>query len=249
MTKNKVGIAIFSAILFSLFLIRLLLIFGCCFESQEMLFGIIDVSYVALTYVFFRKIGINSIPLNAFHAIAYLLFFHFQIIPMDFRKFGFIFGLCVIGFWIVYFIKLLKYTSSSNQENNRLEKTIIEWILNPMNSRAVIKFQCLTILVLIFACVFFHAKANRLESFERKFSLQKEDMDFYEGILVNLHADMSDFEQQAIDIQMPMDRIKNSSEIIHINSRLLVFENGKLSRSLSRRMDKEEISVFANTKN
>lgn len=248
-TNSKVVIAIFSAILFSLFLLRLLLMFGCCFESQETLFEIIDVSYVALTFLLFRKIGINSILLNALHAFSYLLFFHFQIIPMEFHRFGFIFGICVICFWIAYFIKFIKYTSFSDQTNNRFERVFVEWVLNPENSRAVIKFQGILIFALMFACLFFLVKANRHESIERKLSLQNEDLDFYQGILVDLNADMSDFERQAIGSKIPFDRIKNSSTIIQMNSRILVFENGKLKTSLSRSMNKQDISVFANTKN
>jgi hypothetical protein len=165
-------------------------------------------------------------------------------IDRNFQQFTFIFVLCVIGFWIAFFYKLIKYNPSAYQANSELENKLIKWILDPQNASKVITSQFIAILILMFSCFFLQSKAKNFETMERNLLLQNADIDFYEGILINLKADMSDFEQQAIENKISLDSIKNSSEILSMNSRLLVFENGKLKTSLSKLMDNPKITVF-----
>jgi len=153
-------------------------------------------------------------------------------IPIGFQKFGFIFGVCVICFWIVHFFKVIKYTPSENQANSKFKKILIAWVLKPKNAPTVIALQFIVILILILSCMFMLFKTNDFEMMERELVLQKADIDFYEGILVNLQARMSDFEQQAIESKIPIDSIKSSSDNIRMNSRLLLFDNGKLTHSI-----------------
>lgn len=98
---------------------RYISMFTCLLYKLFFAYIVYDSAFITLSIVLFSFAGIRSKVIYVIHSIGYLCNSYFYLNDMDLLKYLILpLGLCVIGFWMYFYIKLMKsiITNKTNHE-------------------------------------------------------------------------------------------------------------------------------------